>query len=64
MIHSPKPAVRLIGIDYGTKRIGVAVSDEGRQFAIPVSVILSSDILYAEIEKIAKEYAKAANVVF
>ncbi len=56
MIHSPKPAHRLLGIDFGSKRIGVAVSDEARQFAIPVSVVPNSDILYAEIEKIAKEY--------
>ncbi len=31
--------MRLLGIDYGTKRIGVALSDERGEFALPHSVI-------------------------
>ncbi len=31
--------MRLLGIDYGTKRIGIALSDEDRVFALPFSVI-------------------------
>ncbi len=46
---------RLIGIDYGTKRIGVALSDLAGQFALPHSVILNDEMLLNEIEKIAKE---------
>jgi len=38
--HRPKhPAMRILGIDYGTKRIGIAVSDPDAQFALPYSVI-------------------------
>lgn len=33
---------RILGIDYGTKRIGVALSDEGAQFAQPYLVIKNS----------------------
>ncbi|MFA6295614.1 MAG: RuvX/YqgF family protein [Candidatus Paceibacterota bacterium] len=44
---------RILGIDYGSKRVGVAVSDEKRQFALPVSVIQNTPELLAEIEKIA-----------
>jgi len=44
---------RILGIDYGTKRIGVAISDEARQFAMPLSVLTHSPQLVAEIEKIA-----------
>lgn len=31
--------MRILGIDYGTKRIGVALSDEKAEFAMPYSVI-------------------------
>ena len=47
---------RLLGIDYGSKRVGVAVSDESRKFALPVSVIENTPILMAEVEKLAAEY--------
>ena len=35
-------AMRILGIDYGTKRIGIAVSDPDAQFALPHSVIQNS----------------------
>lgn len=34
--------MRLLGIDYGTKRVGIALSDEAGQFAMPLSVIENS----------------------
>lgn len=45
--------MRILGIDYGSKRVGVAVSDEKREFALPVSVVLNTSTLLEEIEKIA-----------
>ena len=45
--------MRILGIDYGSKRVGVAVSDERRKFALPVSVVQNTPELLAEIEKIA-----------
>ena len=47
---------RLMGIDYGSKRVGVAVSDEGRQFALPLVTVLNTPELIAEIEKIAIDH--------
>jgi putative Holliday junction resolvase len=57
--------MRLLGIDYGSKRVGVALSDEAGQFAIPYSVIansrtisngsLHSSGLIDEIENIASK---------
>lgn len=44
---------RLLGIDYGGKRVGVAVSDEARKLAFPVSVVENTPELVAKIEKIA-----------
>lgn len=34
--------MRLLGIDYGSKRIGIALSDEAGRFALPHSVIENS----------------------
>lgn len=48
--------MRILGIDFGSKRVGVAVSDEARQFATPVSVVANTRDLAAEIEKIAVGY--------
>ena len=54
--------MRVLGIDYGSKRVGVAISDESRKFALPFSVIVNSAVLIHEIEKIA-ELQKTKEVV-
>jgi putative Holliday junction resolvase len=48
-------AMRYLGIDYGSKRVGVAVSDEGAKFALPLSVISQNPFLLEEIEKLARD---------
>lgn len=47
--------MRILGIDYGSKRIGIALSDEGRQFAMPLVVLNNSKKNVEEVVKIAKE---------
>ena len=44
-LKSVEPSTALVGIDYGQKRIGVAVSDLGRMVATPLSIISSLDEL-------------------
>jgi putative Holliday junction resolvase len=44
---------RILGIDYGSKRVGLALSDENGQFAMPLSVIENDDTLMEKIRKIA-----------
>jgi putative holliday junction resolvase len=39
--------MRTLAIDYGTRRIGVAMSDEGGKFATPMEVIAVNDPLLA-----------------
>lgn len=56
-------AHRIIGIDYGTKRVGVAVSDEGRQFALPLVTVKNTPELCAEIAKIATDHTAKEIVV-
>ena len=53
MVVCYRIVMRILGIDYGSKRVGVAISDENRQFAIPVSVVLNTPTLVEEIEKLA-----------
>ncbi len=48
--------MRILGIDYGSKRIGVAVSDESRKFALPVSVVKNSDVALNEVIEIARQH--------
>ena len=40
--QSGEPAGRAIGLDLGSKRIGVAVSDSGRTVATPIEVVARS----------------------
>lgn len=45
--------MRILGIDYGKKRVGIALSDESAKFALPKAVMPASPDLANEIEKIA-----------
>jgi len=55
MKEENKQVGKIIGIDYGSVRVGIAVSDKNAQFAIPFSVIENNSDLFAKIEKIAKD---------
>jgi len=48
--------MRILGIDYGSKRIGIAVSDEALTFALPVVVVRNTDVAIAEIREIARQH--------
>jgi putative Holliday junction resolvase len=45
---------RVIGIDYGAKRVGVAISDDGRSFAFPKDVLPNDDRLLTNIVALAE----------
>lgn len=47
---------RLLGIDYGSKRIGIAVSDPLRIIAQGISVVINSSKAIEQIKKIVQEY--------
>ena len=47
---------RLLGIDYGSKRIGIAVSDPLRIIAQGISVIINSSKAIEQIKNIIQEY--------
>lgn len=47
-------SMRLLGIDYGTKRVGIALSDESGQMAFPHSVIKNDNELLTNIVAVIK----------
>ncbi len=47
--------MRYLGIDFGSKRVGIALSDEKGEFAIPFIVLKFSKTVADEIVDIAKE---------
>ncbi len=55
--------MRYLGIDYGAKRVGVAVSDTEGTFAFPLVVLENTPELLAEVAEICKENDVAIIVV-
>ena len=49
--------MRTLAIDYGTKRTGLAMSDQGARFATPIDVVASDANLLATIVALAKREA-------
>ena len=47
--------MRILGIDYGTKRIGIAMSDEAGQFAMPLIVLANSKNSLEEVIGLANK---------
>lgn len=44
--------MRYLGIDYGTKRVGVAISDEGGTLAFPYAILENGKGLVGEVKNI------------
>ena len=55
--------MRYIGIDYGRKRVGVAVSDAEGKFALPHAVWSNDDRLIENIKKLCLERATDGVVI-
>lgn len=55
--------MRLVGIDYGRKRVGVAVSDEDAKFALPYAVWKNGPDLVAMIKALCLEKRADALVI-
>ncbi len=48
--------MRLMGIDVGSKRVGIALSDEEGKFAIPKAVLPNDRYLFTEIKRMCEAY--------
>lgn len=47
--------MRYLGIDYGSKRVGIAMSDEAGNFSYPLEVLDNSDSLISDISDICRK---------
>ncbi|MEI6581044.1 MAG: Holliday junction resolvase RuvX [bacterium] len=47
--------MRILGVDYGTKRIGLAISDENRTLAFPKQIVLNDANTFRIIGEILKK---------
>ncbi len=47
---------RILAIDYGEKRIGIAITDPLKMFSIPLTTLNNNSKLWTEIEKIFNQY--------
>lgn len=54
---------RILGIDYGEKRVGVALSDETKTIAVPLAVLPNDRTLFREIKAICDARAIEAVVM-
>lgn len=55
--------MRYLGIDYGTKRIGVALSDETGSLAFPLTTVAAGREALSQINALAKENAAQSIVL-
>jgi len=55
--------MRLLGIDYGTKRIGIALSDDKGEFAFPYRVVSNGKNLVEDIQSICNKESVGAIVI-
>ena len=55
--------MRFLGIDFGTKRVGIALSDESGTLAFPHSVIMNDKELVGQVVRIAEEQKVEAVIV-
>ncbi len=47
--------MRILGLDYGTKNIGVAISDDTCKFAFPKAIVLNNAKIFIELQKIISQ---------
>lgn len=55
MVAKYLPSMRYLGIDYGEKRIGIAVSDDSGMLAFPHATVENTPAAFSEIQRIVKE---------
>ncbi|KKT45244.1 MAG: hypothetical protein UW34_C0001G0003 [Parcubacteria group bacterium GW2011_GWA2_44_15] len=55
--------MRCLGIDYGKKRVGVAISDETGKVAFPHATLLNNNGLMETVERLCKERAVSKIVI-
>jgi len=55
--------MRILGIDYGTKKVGLAMTDESGQMAFPYEVVKNDDNLLKSLVELCEEKSVAEIVI-
>lgn len=55
--------MKYLGIDYGTKRVGLAISDEGGRIAFPYKILVNNLMLEEEVHNICGQEEISAIVL-
>ena len=55
--------MKVLGIDYGSKRIGLAIGDENLKIAVPLKTIRNDGSTFQEVAKIIEENSVSKVVV-
>ncbi len=53
---------RILGIDFGEKRLGLAISDENKRMALPITKLLAGKNFAATIELLKKELSRYQSI--
>lgn len=61
--HPLRRDMKYLGIDYGTKRIGVAVSDDTGSLAFPLATVKAGPQALSEVAALAKDNGAQALVI-
>jgi putative holliday junction resolvase len=56
-------SMRILGIDYGTKRVGIAITDAGGTLAFPHAVLPNDKYLIEALKKLRDEHGISAIVL-
>ena len=54
-VHVMLPNMKRLGIDYGSKKIGLAVTDDGGSIAFPLEVVPNDDSFVSHIEQLVAD---------
>lgn len=54
--------MKLLGIDFGEKRIGIAISDDEEKFAFPYGVLENNKNIFKEIKKIIEKESQELGI--
>lgn len=52
-----------MGIDYGSKRVGIALSDETGTIAVPKAVLPNNRFLFSEVKNLCEGYDVSAIII-
>ncbi len=63
LLELPSSMTRLLGLDYGRARIGIAITDKGRRIASPLKTLENRKGFFEQLKKEIKNYLPIDGIV-